>query len=388
MANTTNLSLGKLAGTENLKNFPTVQSDNMDKIDQAVGAGFGSTRNVGGVTDALADAIAILANGNTHAAITSGQYVYVKNHASLTEGLYVATTNIAANATLSGSNLSADSSGGLNAALAGAKSYTDGLIGTVPSGNTVEGQITSLSNHIENKIRHTRKTDFSLSDLQSAVVDQCLEKYGLHVGDQKTINGRTYVIAGLNVMKGSHAYTCTSNHVGLIVIPHTTCKWNASGNTYTGADNRGAGYKNCDLQYYLANTVKGWCDTDLGSGHLYQHKKLFGNAINQTRYNRFGTNSGCTSGWEWVDAYISALTEAQVFGGDHWSSSGYDTGEANTLLPVFAEFKHTDIFGNEYPWLRNVSSASQACNAADNGIAGGEAGVGNAFSVAGLILYH
>ena len=153
MANTTNLSLGKLAGTENLKNFPTVQSDNMDKIDQAVGAGFGSTRNVGGVTDALADAIAILANGNTHAAITSGQYVYVKNHASLTEGLYVATTNIAANATLSGSNLSADSSGGLNAALAGAKSYTDGLIGTVPSGNTVEGQITSLSNQIANLIK-------------------------------------------------------------------------------------------------------------------------------------------------------------------------------------------------------------------------------------------
>jgi len=148
MANTTNLSLGKLAGTENLKNYPTVQSDNMDKIDQAVGAGFGSTRNVGGVTDALADAIAILANGNTHAAITSGQYVYVKNHASLTEGLYVATTNIAANATLSGSNLTADSSGGLNAALASAKSYTDGLIGTVPSGNTVEGQITSLSNQI------------------------------------------------------------------------------------------------------------------------------------------------------------------------------------------------------------------------------------------------
>jgi len=157
MANTTNLSLGKLAGTENLKNFPTVQSDNMDKIDQAVGAGFGSTRNVGGVTDALADAIAILANGNTHAAITSGQYVYVKNHASLTEGLYVATTNIAANATLSGSNLTADSSGGLNAALASAKSYTDGLIGTVPSGNTVEGQITSLSNHIANKAHITIK---------------------------------------------------------------------------------------------------------------------------------------------------------------------------------------------------------------------------------------
>ena len=271
----------------------------------------------------------------------------------------------------------------------------DEAVGPVPSGTDLQSQVTALNNNIitvDNKVvaisRHTRKTDFSLSDLQAAVADQNLELHGLQVGDQKTINGHTYVIAGLNVMKGSHAYTCTSNHVGLIVIPHTTCAWNASGNTYTGADNRGAGYKNCDLQYYLANTVMGFCNTDLGSSHLYQHKKLFGNAINQTGYNRFGTNSGCTSRWDWADAYISALTEAQVYGGDHWSSSGYDTGEANTLLPVFAKYKHTDIFGNEYVWLRNVSSASRACAADNYGYADGDRGVSNAYYVAGLILYH
>ena len=271
-----------------------------------------------------------------------------------------------------------------------------GLVPTTATDKTTSGFVAdarvtkTLSDYITNRTRHTRLTDFSLSDLQAAVADQNLEKHGLKVGDQKTINGHTYVIAGLNVMKGSHAYTCTGNHVGLIVIPHTTQAWNASGNTYTGANGRGAGYMNCDLQYYLENDVMAMCDTDLGgtTSHLYKHQKLMGNAINQSGYNRFGTNSGCTSGWGWKEAYISALTEAQVFGGDHWSSSGYDTGEANTLLPVFAEYKHTDIFGNEYPWLRNVSSASQACIAANGGLATGEGGVSNANSVAGLILYH
>ena len=248
--------------------------------------------------------------------------------------------------------------------------------------NILNSKITVLS-------RHTRLTDFSLSELQAAVVDQNLAAHGLKPGDQKTINGHTYVIAGLNVMKGTASYTCTSNHVGLIVIPHTTHAWNTSGKTYEGADDRGAGYFNCDLQYYLENDVVNMCNTDLGSGHLYAHRKLMGNAINQTGYNRFGTSSGCTSGWAWKEnCYISALTEAQVFGGDHWSSSGYDTGEANTLLPVFAEYKHTEIFGNEYPWLRNVSSASQACGAAHDGGAAGVSGVSNARHVAGLILYH
>jgi hypothetical protein len=53
-------------------------------------------------------------NGNTHGAITSGQYVYVRAHDTLQEGLYTANSNIAANATLSSSNLTANSSGGLN----------------------------------------------------------------------------------------------------------------------------------------------------------------------------------------------------------------------------------------------------------------------------------
>lgn len=65
---------------------------------------------------AVQDGLAIVCNGNTHAAIESGQFAYVKNHGTLAEGLYRNNTGstIAANATLSSSNLTADSSGGLN----------------------------------------------------------------------------------------------------------------------------------------------------------------------------------------------------------------------------------------------------------------------------------
>lgn len=61
------------------------------------------------------EALAIISTGNTHGAINAGQYVYVRAHSTLAEGLYIATANVAANGTLSGSNVTAVSGGGLNA---------------------------------------------------------------------------------------------------------------------------------------------------------------------------------------------------------------------------------------------------------------------------------
>ncbi len=71
-----------------------------------------TTQTLGKVQDGLA----IVANGNTHVAIPADYFVYVKGHNSLSEGLYKNTSGstIAANATLSTSNLTADDDGGLN----------------------------------------------------------------------------------------------------------------------------------------------------------------------------------------------------------------------------------------------------------------------------------
>ena len=172
------------------------------------------------------------------------------------------------------------------------------------------------------------------------------------------------------------------------MIPHTTTKWNASGNTSTGANSRGAGYKNCDLHDYLKTTVLPHVQNDLGAANLIAHSKLLSNAVNTTGYNRYGSNTGCSSGWEWVtDQYICALSEVQVYGATVWSSSGYDTGEACRQLEVFQHFSHTEIFGSEYPWLRDVVSASNAAYANDNGGAY-DTTASYALYVAALILFH
>lgn len=96
----------------------------------------GELKGIKGNVSGLQDGLAIVAEGNTHAAIASGQFVYVKNHGSLAEGLYTATTAIAANAALSTSNLTADTSGGLNAL----KSNLNDKVSK--SGDTMSGNLT------------------------------------------------------------------------------------------------------------------------------------------------------------------------------------------------------------------------------------------------------
>ena len=259
--------------------------------------------------------------------------------------------------------------------------------GKIPSAASASNQLADKT-YVNTMMRRTRLFDFDLSVLKQAVADQNLEKYGLKVGDYKTINGHTYVIAGLNAMKGTHSYTCTSNHVALICIPHTTQAWNVSGNTYTGADERGAGYKNSDLHYYLKNTLLPLVETDLGAANLLAHYKLLSNAVNTSGINRFGEATGCSSGWDWeADCKICALSEAQVYGSTIWSSSGYDTGEAAQQLEVFSHFNKNEIFGDEYPWLRDVVSASNAACVYNSGNArASTAYVAN--YVAALILFH
>lgn len=243
------------------------------------------------------------------------------------------------------------------------------------SGTAETDVVAMLSNNVA-LTRRTRLTDFNLSVLQQAVADQNLEKYGLKVGDEKTINGYTYVIAGLNPMKGTHLYTCTSDHVGLIVIPDTTTKWNASGKTSEGADGRGAGYLNSDLHYYLKNTVLPHVNTDLGAANLLGHSKLLTNEV----------TDGKSSNWTWEsDCKICALSEVQVYGSVVCGNM-YDVGEADQQLEVFNNFKHTVIFGNKSVWLRTVVSASNAAVAYYNGLASNRT-ASTALSVAALILF-
>lgn len=80
---------------------------------------------------------AIVCDGDTAPkAISSGQYLFIKNHSTLATGGYHATAAIASGADLTSSNTAPDADGIANA--------INSNIGTVPSGKTLQGQIETV----------------------------------------------------------------------------------------------------------------------------------------------------------------------------------------------------------------------------------------------------
>jgi len=273
---------------------------------------------------------------------------------------------------------------------------------------TISG-ITPTDKLIHETMNRRTRTDFTSkgldwfkTTLKSAIADQSLEKYGLKVGDYYTVthDGKTYnyVIAGLNAMKGTHSYRLTIDHVGIIVDTNDTHAWNTSNSTSTSQNTHStdgtwttgtaaAGYASCDLQYYLETTVLPNVKTDLGSGNIKSHYKLYSTAVNTGGYNRFGSPGGCSSSWAWyANQEICALSEVQVYGSTVWSSSGYDTGEACRQLDVFRVYNMNEIFEGRYPWLRDVASSSNACRVTGGGDASRHP-ASYACCVAALILF-
>ena len=97
--------------------------------------------------------------------------------------------------------------------------------------------------------------------------------------------------------------------------------------------------------------------------HLKTTRELVSNAINATGYNRFGSATGCASNWEWISAQAILMSEIEVYGSIVWSSSGYDTGNANRQLPLFAFSKQAQTNRSSYWWLKDIASATRFCYA-------------------------
>jgi hypothetical protein len=104
--------------------------------------------------------------------------------------------------------------------------------------------------------------------------------------------------------------------------------------------------------------------------HLKTTNELLSNAINATGYNRFGTNSGCSSGFTWKNVQACLMSEIEVYGSVVWSSSGYDIGTAKRQFEVFAMDERTINNRSSYYWLKDVASASSFADAGRDGGAG------------------
>lgn len=103
--------------------------------------------------------------------------------------------------------------------------------------------------------------------------------------------------------------------------------------------------------------------------HLKTHRCLLSNAMTSTNYNRFGTAGGAASGWAWTSVQAVLLSEIECYGSTVWSSSGYDTGNGNKQLPLFAHTKQAMNNRSAYYWLRDIASSAHFCVCSANGLA-------------------
>lgn len=95
--------------------------------------------------------------------------------------------------------------------------------------------------------------------------------------------------------------------------------------------------------------------------HLKKTRELVTNKINANGINRYGSNNGCSNGYEWIDAQAVLMSEVELYGSIVWSSSGYDTGSANHQFELFANSKSAINNRLAWYWLKDVASASEFC---------------------------
>lgn len=101
--------------------------------------------------------------------------------------------------------------------------------------------------------------------------------------------------------------------------------------------------------------------------HLKTIRALLSNSINTSGVNRYGTADGCSNNWAWTSVQAVLLSEIECYGSIVWSSSGYDTGEANKQLPLFAYSESARNNRSAYYWLKDVASAVRFCHSNSGG---------------------
>ena len=95
--------------------------------------------------------------------------------------------------------------------------------------------------------------------------------------------------------------------------------------------------------------------------HLKTIKSLLATAMSSSLYNRLGSAGGASSGWGWQSVQTRLMSEIEVYGSIVWSSSGYDTGDANHQFELFRFSKSAVNNRSAYYWLKDAASSSNFC---------------------------
>lgn len=196
-------------------------------------------------------------------------------------------------------------------------------------------------------------------------------------GTYQTTGSKFVTIAGIDTMWGNGNSDVISKH-HLVMVPGQgfggtqhfgRARMNAANDTI-------GGYKASEMNVETLGAVASSGSTaatasinqqlyaEFGA-HLQTTRELVSNTLNASGINRFGggSNLGCSSNWEWISVQTVLMSEVEVYGATVWSSSGYDTGNANKQLPLFAFSKQAQNNRTSYYWLKDVASAAYFCAA-------------------------
>lgn len=103
--------------------------------------------------------------------------------------------------------------------------------------------------------------------------------------------------------------------------------------------------------------------------HLKKTRELVTNKINATGISRYGSNNGCSDDCEWIDAQAILMSEVELYGATVWSSSGWDTGNANHQFELFAKSQSAINNRSSWYWVKDVASSTEFCRCRNYGSA-------------------
>ena len=201
-------------------------------------------------------------------------------------------------------------------------------------------------------------------------------------GQHQTTGSQYVTIAGLDTMmnNGDQESGVNYHHAVMVAGQGFGGTQHFGRSRMNATDTTEGGYKASEMNTLVLGEVTSTGSTAEGAtinqqlyaefgSHLKTTRELVSNAINATGYNRFGSATGCASNWEWISAQAILMSEIEVYGSIAWSSAGYDTGNANRQLPLFAFSKQAQNNRSAYWWLKDIASAALFCYADDLGTA-------------------
>ena len=193
-------------------------------------------------------------------------------------------------------------------------------------------------------------------------------------GQYQTTGSQYVTIAGLDTMmnNGDQGNGVDYHHAVMVAGQGFDGTQHFGRSRMNATDTTEGGYKASEMNTLVLGEVTSTGSTaadatinqqlyaEFGS-HLKTTRELVSFRLNATGYNRFGSATGCASDWAWISAQTVLMSEVEVYGATVWSSSGYDTGNANVQLPLFAFSKQAQYNHSAYWWLKDIASAAFFC---------------------------